>query len=233
MFKWVNAALIGTVLCTTMLATPTIANSQPGQPDHIVVRGQGAVQVVPDTMQFTMWVEAAGSTLSPLKTQVDQLTATLLRDMQQRDVKREDIRSFQLSISPRYKRENDRSVQDGFQVSRQIEVTLRDTDNFDTLIDFALAQGVTRVGSIQYRVGAPAEAAQQALLNAIEDAHHKATLMAEQSNRSLGSIISLYEQSSGGHMPIYRAASVAMSMEVSEPGQETIQAQVEVTFRLE
>ena len=233
MSKWFNSVLIGTVLLSTVFVAPAFANAQADRPDHIVVRGQGAVQVVPDLMQFTMWVEAAGSTLSPLKSQVDQLTATLLRDLQQRDVKRADIRSFQLSISPRYKRENDQSVQDGFQVSRQIEVTLRDTANFDTLIDFALAQGVTRIGSIQYRVGEPDEAAQQALLNAIEDAHHKATIMAKQSNRSLGSVISIYEQSSGGHMPMYRVASAAMSMEVSEPGQQAIQAQVEVTFRLE
>jgi len=230
MNKWLTAALIGTAMYSTAQIAPAVANNTP---DHIVVHGQGATQVVPDTMQFTMWVEAAGNQLSPLKTQVDQITATLLRDFQARDVKREDIRSFQLSISPRYKREDDRSVQDGFQVSRQIEVTLRDTDNFDTLIDFALAQGVTRVGSIQYRVGEPTEASQQALLNAIEDAHRKGALMAKHSDRSLGSVISIREQSSGGHTPVYRMAASNMSMDVSEPGQQSIQARVEVTFRLD
>lgn len=230
MNKWLTAALIGTAMYSTAQIAPAVANNTP---DHIVVHGQGATQVVPDTMQFTMWVEAAGNQLSPLKTQVDQITATLLRDFQARDVKREDIRSFQLSISPRYKREDDRSVQDGFQVSRQIEVTLRDTDNFDTLIDFALAQGVTRVGSIQYRVGEPTEASQQALLNAIEDAHRKGALMAKHSDRSLGSVISIREQSSGGHTPVYRMAASSMSMDVSEPGQQSIQARVEVTFRLD
>lgn len=230
MSKWLTAALIGTAMYSTAQIAPVVANDTP---DHIVVQGQGATQVVPDTMQFSMWVEATGNQLSPLKTQVDQITATLLRDFQERDVKREDIRSFQLSISPRYKREDDRSVQDGFQVSRQIEVTLRDTDNFDTLIDFALAQGVTRVGSIQYRVGEPTEAAQQALLNAIEDAHRKGELMAKHSDRSLGAVISIREQSSGGHFPVYRMAASSMSMDVSEPGQQSIQAQVEVTFRLD
>ena len=230
MNKWLTAALIGTAMYSTAQIAPAVANNTP---DHIVVHGQGATQVVPDTMQFTMWVEAAGNQLSPLKTQVDQVTATLLRDFQKRDVKREDIRSYQLSISPRYKRVEDRSVQDGFQVSRQIEVTLRDTENFDTLIDFALAQGVTRVGSIQYRVGEPTEAAQQALLNAIEDAHRKGELMAKHSDRNLGSVISIREQSSGGHAPVYRMAASSMSMDVSEPGQQSIQAQVEVTFRLD
>ena len=230
MSKWLTAAFVGSLMYTATQIAPAAANDIP---DHIVVHGQGATQVTPDIMQFTMWVEAAGNQLSPLKTQVDQITATLLRDVQERDVKREDIRSYQLSISPRYKRVEDRSVQDGFQVSRQIEVTLRDTENFDTLIDFALAQGVTRVGSIQYRVGEPTEAAQQALLNAIEDAHRKGELMAKHSDRKLGSVISIREQSSGGHAPVYRMAASSMSMDVSEPGQQSIQAQVEVTFRLD
>lgn len=230
MVKWLTAVCIGAVMLNSTFSAQANASTDP---DHIVVRGQGGAQVVPDTLQFSMWVEAQGNALSPLKSQVDQLTATLLRDMQQRDVKREDIRSFQLAINPRYKRDGNSTVQDGFQVSRQIDVTLRQTDNFDTLIDFALAQGVTRVGSIQYRAGDPTEAAQQALLNAIEDAHRKGKLMAEHSDRSLGAVLSIREQSSGGHMPLYRVAAESMSMDVSEPGQQTLQAQVEVTFRLE
>lgn len=230
MVKWLTAVCIGALMLNSTFSAQANASTDP---DHIVVRGQGGAQVVPDTLQFSMWVEAQGNALSPLKSQVDQLTATLLRDMQQRDVKREDIRSFQLAINPRYKRDGNSTVQDGFQVSRQIDVTLRQTDNFDTLIDFALAQGVTRVGSIQYRAGDPTEAAQQALLNAIEDAHRKGKLMAEHSDRSLGAVLSIREQSSGGHMPLYRVAAESMSMDVSEPGQQTLQAQVEVTFRLE
>lgn len=223
-------------LITTLLfsASSFHASAQANQqPDHIVVSGQGVVQVVPDTIQFSLWVEAAGTQLSPLKTQVDQVTATLLRDLQQRDVKREDIRSFQVAIHPQYKRQGDKTVQDGFRVSRQIDVTLRDAEHFDRLIDFALAQGVTRVGSIQYRLGDPTEAAQQAMLNAIDDAHRKASLMAEHSDRELGAVLHIREHSGASHMPVYRMAAESMSMDVSEPGQQSIQAQVEMTFRLQ
>lgn len=201
-------------------------------PDQIVVSGQGSTYVVPDTMQFSLWVEATGNKLSPLKTQIDQTTATILRELQQRDVKREDIRSYQLNIHPNYERQGDRTVQDGFQVSRQIEVTLHNTDNFDHLIDYALAQGVTRIGSIQYRVGDATEASQQAMLNAIEDAHRKASLMAEHSQRELGAIVSIREQGTGHNTPVYRMAAESMSMDVSEPGQQAIRANVEVVFRL-
>ena len=217
-------------IVTACSSAPVIANSTP---DTIVVNGQGATMVVPDTMQFSLWVEAEGNQLSPLKTQVDQITATILRQLQERDVKREDMRSFQVSIQPKYKREGDRTVQDGFRVSRQIDVTLRQTDNFDHLIDYALAQGVTRVGSIQYRLGDATEASQQALLSAVEDAHRKASLMAEYSQRELGAVVNIREQGSGGHQPMYRMAAESMSMDVSEPGQQAINASVEVTFRLQ
>lgn len=223
--------------CAASLLALSACSSAPlaasTSPDTIVVSGQGSTQVVPDTMQFSLWVEAEGNKLSPLKSQVDQITATILRQLQEREVKREDMRSFQLSIHPNYKREGDRTVQDGFRVSRQIDVTLRQTENFDQLIDYALAQGVTRVGSIQYRVGDATEAAQQALLNAIEDAHKKATLMADYSQRELGAVLNIREQSGGGHQPMYRMAAESMSMDMSEPGQQAINAQVEVTFRLQ
>lgn len=222
--------------CAASLAFMTACSSAPASAntnsDTIVVSGQGSTMVVPDTMQFSLWVDAEGHKLSPLKTQVDQITATILRQLQEREVKREDMRSFQLSIQPKHKREGDNTVQDGFRVSRQIDVTLRQTDNFDQLIDFALAQGVSRVGRIQYHLGDASEASEQALLNAVEDAHHKAKLMAEHSDRELGAVLNIREQGTGGNQPMYRMAAQSMSMEVSEPGQQSISAAVEVTFRL-
>lgn len=207
------------------------SNSSNTADDHIVVAGQGTVYVVPDTMKFSLWIEAEGQQLSPMKTQVDQITAALLRQLQEREIAREDIRSFQLAIHPNYKRQGDRTVQDGFRISRQMDVTLRNPDNFDHLIDYALAQGVTRVGSIQYQLDDATEASQQALVRAIEDAHAKAALMAEHSQRELGQILSIRESSSSGY-PVMRMAAESMSMNVSEPGQQGISARVEVTFRL-
>ncbi|RUO33075.1 SIMPL domain-containing protein [Aliidiomarina soli] len=225
-------SVITTLSLTLLLVAGCSAQANTANDDdQIVVSGQGTVHVVPDTMRFSLWVEADGHQLSPIKTQVDQITAAILNQLQQRDIKREDMRSFQLAIHPKYKREGDQTVQDGFQVSRQIDVTLRDASNFDHLIDYALAQGVTRVGSIQYQLGDASEASQQALLRAIDDAHTKAALIAEHSDRELGSIITIRESSSNG-APIMRMAAESRTMDVSEPGQQAINAQVEVVFRL-
>ncbi|MGX5913656.1 SIMPL domain-containing protein [Aliidiomarina sp. Khilg15.8] len=198
--------------------------------DTITVNAQGSVHGVPDTMLFTLWVESQGTKLTPLKTQVDQITETLLRDLQSRDIERKDLRSFRLNIQPKYERHGDQMRQDGFQVTRQIEVTLRDTEHFDEIIDFALAQGVTRVGQINYRIDDTRPLAQQAMLNAIDNAHDKAALMAKHSQRELGDIISIREVQ-GGTPGIYmRAESSAMNL--SEPGQEAVNVNIEVVFRL-
>lgn len=218
-------------LALTLAACNTSAQAS-ATDDIIEVSGQGVVYAVPDTMRVTMTVVAEGDKLSPLKTKVDQITATVLRDLQQRDIEREDIRSFQLSIQPRYERQQNETRQNGFQVSRQIAVTLRDTENFDHIIDFALAQGVTRVGNIQYVVDDSRELAQQALLAAIDDAHEKAALMASHSNRELGGIVTIRESYSSGGIALRAMAADSASINVSEPGQQSIDARVEVVFRL-
>lgn len=200
--------------------------------DSIQVQASGTAQGVPDTIQFSLWVEAEGGKLSPLKTRTDQITDTILRDLQQRDVAREDMSSYQLRIQPQYERHDNQTRQKGFLVSRQIQVTLRNTENFDQLIDFALAQGVTRVGQINYIIADSSELAQQALLNAVDEAHNKAQMMAKHSNRELGDIINIRELSDGGGPGLFmRAESSAINL--SEPGQQEVTARIEVTFRLQ
>ncbi|RUO26129.1 hypothetical protein CWE09_05240 [Aliidiomarina minuta] len=200
--------------------------------DTIQVQASGTAQGVPDTIQFSLWVEAEGGKLSPLKTRADQITETILRDLQQRDVAREDMSSYQLRIQPQYERHNNQTRQKGFLVSRQIQITLRNTDDFDHLIDFALAQGVTRVGQINYIIADSSELAQQALLNAVDEAHNKAQLMAKHSNRELGDIVNIRELSEGGGPGLFmRAESSAINL--SEPGQQEVTARIEVTFRLQ
>jgi uncharacterized protein YggE len=206
-------------------------SAQASDSDTLTVNAEGMVQGVPDTMRFSLWVDAQGAKLTPLKTQVDQLTETLLSDLQSRDIERKDLRSFRLNIQPKYERHGDEMRQDGFQVTRQIEVTLRDTEHFDEIIDFALAQGVTRVGQINYRIDDPRPLAQQAMLNAIDNAHDKAALMAKHSERELGEIISIREVNQGGNPGIYMRAE-SSGMNLSEPGQETVSAIIEVVFRL-
>lgn len=212
--------------CSSVNAQTTAAD------DVIEVSGQGMVYATPDTMRVNMTVVAEGDKLSPLKTQVDQISAAVLRDLQQRGVAREDIRSYQLSIQPKYERQQNETRQNGFQVTREISVTLRDTENFDQIIDYALAQGVTRVGNIQYVFDDPQELAQQALLAAIDDAHEKAKLMAEHSNRQLGQIITIRESYSSGGVSMRAMSADSASFNVSEPGQQSVDARVEVVFRL-
>lgn len=199
--------------------------------DTITVNAQGAVQGVPDTMRFSFWVESQGTKLTPLKTQVDQITEAVMSDLLDRDIERKDLRSFQLNIQPKYERHDDEMRQDGFQVTRQIEVTLRETEHFDDIIDYALAQGVTRVGEINYRIDDTRPLAQRAMLNAIDNAHDKAALMAKHSDRELGEIISIREVNQGGNQGIYMRAE-ASGMNLSEPGQEEVNAAIEVVFRL-
>lgn len=198
--------------------------------DTITVNAQGSVYGVPDTMRFNLWVESEGTKLTPLKARVDQITEALLSDLQARDIERKDLRSFRLNIQPKYERHGDQMRQDGFSVTRQIEVTLRDTEHFDQIIDFALAQGVTRIGQINYRIDDTRPLAQQAMLNAIDNAHDKAALMASHSKRELGDIISIREVQ-GGTPGIYMRAD-SSAMNVSEPGQEAVNVNIEVVFRL-
>lgn len=202
-----------------------------GQQAGISVSGAASVSAVPDQASITFTIEQRGSKLSALKTQVDQYTTRLIDDLIERDIPRDNIRSFQLSIYPQYETNGDgKREQDGFVVSRNIDVTLPDLALYDQIIDLAIAQGVTRVGQVRFEVSNQQQLYQQALQKAFENARSKAEFIATTAGLDLVSVLNVEEQSMARPVMFEMAAMDSRAKSPSLPGAQEIEARLGVVF---
>jgi len=216
-------------LLTLAFATVTQANER-----TLSISGSGSVSAVPDQMSLTFWIEERGNKLSSQKTLVDQTTSRLIENLNQKGVEDKDIRSYQLQIYPRYEQNDDGTTeQNGFVVQREVQVTLLEPENYDTLIDMALAQGVTRVGNVRFEISNQQSLYEQALINAYQQAKTKAEQLAAAAGLELTNTLSIAEQSMSRPVMMQMSEMSSRSDKVSLPGQQTIEARVEVIFSIQ
>ena len=227
--------LILTVCLALLISFTSFAQSySPATATHgIRVSGSASVSAVPDQATLNFTIEQRGNKLGALKTQVDQLTTGLIGDLLERDIPRTHIQSFQLNVYPQYEADDDgKREQNGFVVLRTIDVKLTSLDGYDQIIDLALAQGVTRVGQIQFQVSDQQALYQQALQRAFNDAKRKASLIAETAAVSIGKVMHIDEQSASRPVMYEMAAMSSRAKSPSLPGEQQIEAQVNVLFSI-
>ncbi|HAS23305.1 MAG TPA: hypothetical protein DCR51_09300, partial [Idiomarina loihiensis] len=123
-----------------------------------------------------------------------------------------------------------KTEQDGFVVQREVQVTLLEPENYDDIIDLALARGVTRVGQVRFEISDQQGLYQQALINAYKQAKNKAERLATAAGLELTGTLSIAERSMSRPVVMQMAEMSSRSDKVSLPGQQTIEAQVEVIF---
>lgn len=212
--------------------TALSAHAEDAAPEQqITVTGSASVHAVPDVIQLSFQINEKGPLLTKMKALVDQNTSRLLKDLLDRGIAEEDIQSYRLQVHPNYEYNGQRQEQKGFTLSRQINVVLRQPDQFDQVIDNALARGVTQVSNISYQLSNPDQLYQQALLGAFAQAREKATQMAAQADTKLGLATNIEELTGGQHSaPIQ--AEMRIQQSPSLPGQQSIEATIRVTFNL-
>ena len=171
------------------------ATAQTKTADQIRVTGAASASAVPDQVSLQFSIEQRGDKLSAMKGLVDQTTEKLLRDLVKRDVPERNIRSYQLQVYPQYQNDDGQTKQDGFVVMREISITLPDIEQYDQIVDLALAQGVTRVSQVRFEVSNQKDLYQRALADAFAAARDKAGQLAGVAQRELGSVLEITEQS--------------------------------------
>ena len=223
--------LILTACLLILISFTSQAQSSPA--NSITVSGSATVSAVPDRASLSFTIEQRGNKLSSLKTQVDQASRRLIDDLLDHDIAEKNIRSFQLHVYPRYENsDNGKQRQSGFVVMRSIDVTLPSLDDYDQIIDLALAQGVTRVGQIQFEVSDQDALYQQALQKAYQTALEKAQFLAATAQLEIGATLRIDEQSMSQPVTFQMSEMSSRSKSPSLPGEQSIDARLQVQFEL-
>lgn len=198
----------------------------------INVQGSGAIEVTPNAYSVTFVVEEEGDTVSKLNSQLNADLRQVVQFLLSQGISEKHIQSMQVRLQPRYVNTPQGRVQQGFSLSRDIIVTSTDLDTYDSVLDGVLKRGVDRIQQFNFIALSEQNAYELALVAAVKDAKQRAQLLAKELGIEVGEVVAISE--SGGNMPIpvMRAEAMAKDMSMSLPGQQRVEARINVTFKI-
>jgi uncharacterized protein YggE len=204
----------------------------------VTVTGSGAVERAPDEaiVAFTLVTDDADATRATSAN--NAIYNRLMERLRGLGLPASAVRtaSYNVRYNPRPPRPNpDFAQRYGFVVSRGVTVTSDRTDQAGSVVDAAVAAGVSDVGAVTFGIKDRSAAYRAALAGAVADAQAQARALADAAHVRLGPIISIAPL---GAIPIREPLSVARAQAAPpvptevEPSELTVRASVTVTYAL-
>jgi uncharacterized protein YggE len=197
----------------------------------LLVNGTGAVTTVPDRAEVSFGVVSeAASARAALAANAAEMRR-VIDALKSSGVGEKDIQTQQVSLSPRYSNNAERIV--GYTAQNTVAATLRDLDRAGAVIDAAVVAGANQVFGPSLIRSDRTELYRNALRGAIADARAKAQALAAASGVTLGRVVNVVESGAAPPpMPVAEGATRQDAPAPIEPGTQTIEANVTVTFAI-
>ncbi len=200
----------------------------------IQVFGNAQISVAPDMATFSFSIDERGKLLEDLKVSVDEKSADLVSLCKSTGIVEKEITASEVSIRPQYNHQTKTLI--GYEVSRVIKVTLNDLAKYSTLVNGAIAAGITTIRSINLDTKDRIALENKALGSAIGAAKVKAEIIASRTATRLGRVVRVEESGSRSEIGTYRFSATsadARSQGVFEPGEIAVSASVVITYAIE
>jgi uncharacterized protein len=226
---------LGLVLLALWLPCATAAEPEPRV---VNVSGQGETHAPADAAYVTLGVASHAPTIEPARQATNEAVARLLKLTRELAIPEKDVRSTALVIGPDYsygpKRE---PTLQGYHVTRQVQVELRDLDRLGSLLEKAVTAGANEVQPPRLDSTRRADLEREALAAAVADARKNADVIARGLNASVGAPRSVSASGPVRPMPMVAArmavaGAAAEAPETYQPGELVFQASVSATFDL-
>jgi uncharacterized protein YggE len=172
------------------------------------VTGEGKASAIPDQATIRMGMTSSKPTISDAQNEVNATVNNLLSRLGSLGVEKKDIKTENYSVYPQYSQTN--KIQ-GYTVSSDLVVTIRNIDKINSIIDNATQSGLNMVGGIDFGLSdaKQKEVSQEARENAVKIAKEKAESLAKAGGLRLGRIINVEESSNDAIQPIMFKSSEA------------------------
>jgi uncharacterized protein YggE len=203
------------------------ASAADTSPGGITVIGAGSSSVTPNRAGFTFGTVSQGSTAAAALTASSQSAARIVDALRKAGVAKADIQTSEVSLSPRMD-ENGTAVV-GYTATNSVTATLRKIADAGSVVDAAVGAGANQVYGPNLVASDQDAAYRKALEAAVAAARTKAEALAATAHVSLGRITAISE-SGESPQPVFAATKLADSGTTIEPGTQTVDATVSVTF---
>lgn len=228
-------------LFVLMSGLPATATAQ-DRAFTISVSGQAEIKVLPDMATVRFGVVTHDKHPDEARRLNADAAAAAMNAVRALGIEERDLKLQGIQLSPRREYDPDRRIyiEDGFEASRNVVVTVRDLDLLPDLMAAIVDQGANRINDVQYGLEDRDAAELEALTKATRRAREKAQVMAGELGWSLGRAVQINEQ--GVNVPQPRIQmEMAMQASVAKdggnpdafaPGEMTVSASVTVVFSL-
>ncbi len=211
--------------------------------DSGVVRVSGAAEVTvsPDRARVSFAVESEASTAGEASDANAATMQAVLDAVRGGGFPGLELETFGYSLRPVYSSvaEDGRRVQriEGYRAVNNVAAVIHDPDAVGGVIDAAIEAGANRIAGLSFYASDTRAAREEALRRAVEAATREARVMAGALGRTLGAPL---EVQGGAQRPrpqpmgdmAYEEMQMARAPTPIETGDQTVSAQVSITFRL-
>jgi hypothetical protein len=193
---------------------------------NISVSGTGEVLAVPDIGKFSFSVTAEAQEAAAAQETSGTKINAILAYLREQGIADKDIKVEYYNLYPKYRWEEKvcpmgsycppgEQVQDGFTVTQQVSVKVRETNKAPAIIAGVGERGATDISGLSFTIDDIEMVRAQARAKAIEDARAKAVVLAEQLGVTLVDITAFYEE---GGSPEFSYKAMPMAMDAAEEG---------------
>ncbi|PII53501.1 oxidative stress defense protein [Serratia sp. OLHL2] len=208
---------------------------------HVVTSGTASVDATPDIATLAIEVSVSSKDAAQAKKQVDERVAQYFDFLQKNNIEKKDISAANLRTQPEYDYlKTGESVLKGYRAVRQVQVTLRQLDKLNELLDGALKSGLNEIRAVELGVAKPDVYREQARQKAIENATQQAESLAKGFHAKLGPVYSIrYRVANYQPMPVarmYKTAGAAAENDAAQTYEQQsihFDDQVDVVFELQ
>ncbi len=215
------------------------AAQEPDEPQRVIhVTGQGTISAQPDQaiVVFGVQTEAdsAADALEENSTTMQEVISATL----DAGVAENDIQTQQLRLQPVYDEEpgpeGERTLT-GYRAINNINVTVQDIDGLGELLDTAVQAGANTINNIRFEISDRNQLLADAREAAVDNAMEKAEQLAELTGAELGEVLTISESGATPPQPLVaeEAAAVGGAAVPIEPGSQTVEASVQISWLLE
>lgn len=221
-----------------------VGNAYPGK--TFSVEGVGEIDSVPDVASFSVSViTEGGRNVADAQRMNTEKMNRINAYVKEQGIEAKDLKTSQYNVSPRYDYPPckdgvcPRPAISGYSISQSLDVKVRETEKLGDLLSGVVENGGNSVSDIRFVVDDEDAAKAEARDEAIDKAKKKAKAMAKAGGFRIGKVVSIYESSSSpmpmdayGRGGMEMSDMKAMAAPTIEPGTQTSQVQVSVTYEI-
>lgn len=147
----------------------------------ITVRGYGLVKALPDEATIDVTAKALEKDVKEARSICEKNTASFIKALEALGVKKKDLESESISISPRYSYDPKKNKQklEGYIALRNIKIRTQDFSILGAITTAAVEAGIDEINGISYAIKDESSLQKQADQKAIENALSQAQALAD------------------------------------------------------